>query len=613
MNRKLLFYIFSLSLLSCTSRVVEVPSKIEKPKSKTIVNANHASSRTSEESQARELSFQKYIWETWEIEKNVDKSEIQNVILLQGDQAIKENKRREAFEIYSNALEQELELNEKHSAVARLVGTLLSLGEAKSGLREVSYYFKKQGKSVAEADYAFSFLLAFLYAENKDLDQSIAWFSKAYSLNGNREVKNSLKSLIKSLVDEQFFKVKSQWKEDPFVNALLLDETKTRSYGEDSRPSWSALAPVIQTYYVKNQVNSPSISSSSKYICLLPFTGKYRNLGEKVFSGISLALENHGISQFVKEDTGGNPEQTISVINKYKEDPDTKIFIGPLSSASVVNTANEIKTNSNDYMFTFSKAKKLMTGDRIFRVAPTAEQQSRSLVRQGVNKLKLRNVAIVYPQNPVGLDFANTFKSELVKNGIKVEYEMAYIENRSEDLLRIANDIEYYDIDGLFFPGSLGEFNNFISTVSAKKRNSIRFLGTARWSDEKEIERSKNILQGIVFITPFFKASDKAKTREFVSKFVSKFDSEPDFLSAQAYDLMEILLRAKANGSDLSKELSRIRSYEGITGKFRVEGNGEIIRQFDVLELGEDGLKELGVKATPLYTLRGDSSLEVIE
>jgi len=113
-------------------------------------------------------------------------------------------------------------------------------------------------------------------------------------------------------------------------------------------------------------------------------------------------------------------------------------------------------------------------------------------------------------------------------------------------------------------------------------------LGTNLWNAQKLVDIANEHLQGALFIDGFFKNHPSSIIQRFVENFYLTFWEEPQFLEAQGYDVMQILLYAiKTNipksRAELKDTLHNIKGFPGVTGTTSFTETGDAEKQLFVL------------------------------
>src|SRR6185369_3531304 len=65
-------------------------------------------------------------------------------------------------------------------------------------------------------------------------------------------------------------------------------------------------------------------------------------------------------------------------------------------------------------------------GDKVFRNALTSEMQVREVVRVAMDELGLKKFAILFPNDPYGVEYANIFWDEVLARGGSVQAAQTY-------------------------------------------------------------------------------------------------------------------------------------------------------------------------------------------
>lgn len=161
--------------------------------------------------------------------------------------------------------------------------------------------------------------------------------------------------------------------------------------------------------------------------------------------------------------------------------------------------------------------------------------------------------------------------------------EMAYLD---------ANELDIFDTeispgpDGLDIP--FGDTNYEVIEYEKEER-PIQLFGTDGWFDYRLIKEGGDYVDGAIFSVGFYPDSSDQLVKEFVSKFTERFGYQPDLVSAQSYDAMNILLEASDGGKlpwDLIWErLLHIKDYPGVSGRTSILLSGDSDKDVTLLEI----------------------------
>jgi ABC-type branched-subunit amino acid transport system substrate-binding protein len=163
--------------------------------------------------------------------------------------------------------------------------------------------------------------------------------------------------------------------------------------------------------------------------CLLPLSGSYQIYGQRALNGIELALSlmqseaSSPAIRLVIKDTGSEETRAVQGVRALV-DAHAGVIIGPIVTAPAAAVEAQ---KLNIPMITFTqKPDVTQIGDFIFRHFITPQNQVHELVSYFTQKVRLRDFAILYPQEAYGKTFMNLFWQEVVRQGGRVVGVEAY-------------------------------------------------------------------------------------------------------------------------------------------------------------------------------------------
>ena len=153
-------------------------------------------------------------------------------------------------------------------------------------------------------------------------------------------------------------------------------------------------------------------------------------------------------------------------------------------------------------------------------------------------------------------------------------------------------------MQGIFLPDTLDQARNFFSLLPESFRDKVRPIGPATWDDPQALSQSQAIFRGAVFVSPFFLGSTNPLVAKFIDKYSQRFGKKPDFLAAQGFDAMTLIIGAArktlSDGTPFELALKDVEQYDGLTGSMRVDVSGEIRRMYAVVEARGGEIRALG-------------------
>ena len=137
--------------------------------------------------------------------------------------------------------------------------------------------------------------------------------------------------------------------------------------------------------------------------------------------------------------------------------------------------------------------------------------------------------------------------------------------------------------------------------------NSI-IVGPAQWNDPIAIRGYEQLLEGAVYVTPFYAESRNPQVSQFVTKYRERYKQAPELLSAQGYDAaqlaLSVLTQPVSSTQEVISRLEKSDNFDGVTGKLTVDNDGEIHRRMTVLRMKQGDVVEVmsGGNITGFYS-----------
>lgn len=557
--------------------------------------------RSSSEKQA---SVPRFPFEIWVPFRDVEGGQITNKLILLGDEHYQQGRRKDALRAYGDALAKtQLSNAEREALVIRVASLQLAQDETERTLRTISDYFRYRGLSEEEVGVPFSLILAYGYGRKSDINQSLAWFSRAFLIADGKgpaaeASRLGVGLLLRTIPDVQFEQMAANWRNDEFVNSIIGRERSRRSgrgYHEvlwdtkrafwlmDSGEQSGEVAPLPST-------GEPTIA------LLLSLNDKLASLSRSTREGVELAILSDTGSPKIRlevRDVGSSP---ISASTAVRELQKADVFLGPLLSepaTAAADTAREV----NAPLVALSKSESFRTGDGVYRLGATTSSQVEALVKSAYGHFEITRFGLVYPADGNGTESARAFKEQLARLGLTLVFETSYGSADDVSLLTAAREIETHDAGAVFIPDDLGVASKILSNLPASVRKRSRALGPATWDNPVKLANSQALFESALFVSPFFSESARPVVRQFIDSYKGHFQASPNFLAAQGFDaatlLISALRRAKADGDPLRVALGHLPPYEGATGLITISGSGEFERVFKVIEVANQGFVEL--------------------
>ncbi|MBT4760157.1 MAG: ABC transporter substrate-binding protein [Bdellovibrionaceae bacterium] len=389
----------------------------------------------------------------------------------------------------------------------------------------------------------------------------------------------------------------------------------------------------LEQLLARNKVNATTIG------VILPLTGRYKSVAQKILKGLQLGLGIYGNtrSNFTLSvmDSGQNPDVARRAVTELVAKDHVIAIVGSLlskTSTAVASKADELGVPN----ISFSQKPGLTNiGEHVFRNAVTAEMQIRHLVNEAIHIRKLKKFAILYPNDPYGVEYANLFWDEVLAQGGEIVGAQKYPPketNFSGPLSRLVGTFYYedrlseyqfllkdwygkqkylnsrvtppddllppvIDFQALFIPDNTKALGQISPTLAYHDIDDIHLMGTNLWNNKTFIQRSGKFVDQSFFMDVLLSKDKDFKKTEFYKLYKDTYNDTPSLFEAQAYDigliLQQLIVSGSQNRIDLSKSLNNIYQFNGSFGQLKVNNMREIIRPLYTLEVKEGKIQKI--------------------
>jgi branched-chain amino acid transport system substrate-binding protein len=520
----------------------------------------------------------------WDVGGDIYGAKIPSHEIVLGDEQFLAGNAANALEHYQLAQGEELRGPMVEALALRWAAVYGYQYKFDKGLKLLSEYFKAQGLKASDVRGPSALMLGILYAEKGDTDQGIAWLNACLERGSTSqrfisEAKQSLARVISSATDRELEGYIERWSTAPLVVALAKAELQSR-HGD---------IPVDVVGNVKGDKGA-----ELRIVALLPLSGRYKLLGESTKEGIEIIADRVRVGQpltITYIDTN-NPvvadQELTAAINTGGMDA----VLGPvLDESQLISRVRSLDVP----MIHFSKNESSEMGGGVFRLGITPSSQVRSLLK-AVQSKGLRSIAVVYPNNELGMEIGQTFRQYAQSAGFTIPMSEA-VNGGGAALIEVGKRVESSGADGVFYAGKLDDAAQLFSSLSSEFRQGITPIGTALWYNPARLQNLARVMEGACFIVPYYTEDSSGGNQDFLREYLQKYHKSPNFLAAQGGDAMSIVLKGltdgKSQGVSSISSIATVSELYGLTGKLRVDQSGDIDRSYKVLTYTNGTLQEV--------------------
>jgi branched-chain amino acid transport system substrate-binding protein len=325
-----------------------------------------------------------------------------------------------------------------------------------------------------------------------------------------------------------------------------------------------------------------------------PLTGDAATYGVSHKNGLEMAFAEinkaGGVKgqeiELVTYDDAGDPKQAAAGAQKFADQKNVLAVTGSCLSSNTLAMIPITDRARLPHTVVSSSTPKLSGRSKyFFRMAVQDAQVGilmADLLRQ---KLKVKNVAVLYPNNDYGKGLTAAIVGRLKEFGISVVLNEAYLAT-DKDYSALLTRINAANVDALALAGTYTD-----SALITKQARAIGFTkpivgGTGLYSPQF-VEIAGKAAEGAYFLGAFVPTNPDPAVQQFVKKYKEKYGVDPDTFAALAYDQGYVLKAAMDKAAEkgaITREsvhnAMAATSYKGITGTVTFDNQGDWVRPY---------------------------------
>jgi len=323
-----------------------------------------------------------------------------------------------------------------------------------------------------------------------------------------------------------------------------------------------------------------------------PFTGQEGAAvyGENIRKAVELAVEEINTAGGVKgrqlavrfEDTQLQPNIAVSAVQKLATLQGVKVIIGPVASSSTI-AASKVAEQSSVILISPASTSHEISGISpfVFRTIAPDIYEGRAMARFAI-KQGHRNFGVAFVDNAGTRGPAVIFRQEVEKAGASV-VAFEVVPQGSTDTRTQMTKLIGEKPDAVYLLGYALELGSMIKQFREQDKDTPIYSFQVM-EEPKVREIAGQAAEGVIFTTPSLHGMEAVgKAKQFNDKYRSRYGSDPGIFSANAYDAVYVLAAVlESHGFEVTKireGLSQIRDFEGASGRFDINSEGDSNQQ----------------------------------
>lgn len=357
---------------------------------------------------------------------------------------------------------------------------------------------------------------------------------------------------------------------------------------------WAALVLVIMSLVVSacgGGAAAPMKGEVTVYVAG-PLSGSQANTGQTVAGGVRLMAEQLNRSggllgykvKVVALDDEADSDVALDVAKKVKESIDRgERVVGVIGHPNSGQTAAAmgVYKDLNLVVITPTASEVSLTKQgyrNFFRVNAANDLQAKTGADYLVNKLGAKKIAVLFNDDPYGIDLGKLVAGDLKSLGadVPVSIQVKVEQNLFSD--EVAK-VKQAGVDAIYYAGYEVECPYLRADLRDAGLSSLTFMASDGCFLSATIDNSDGAAEGM-YVTGFAPSPKTAVDQQWVSAYQAVEFRNPDTYSVNGYSAMEVLVEGvkKAGVLDASKVEAAIRALDITTplGKVQFQDNGDL-------------------------------------
>ena len=327
---------------------------------------------------------------------------------------------------------------------------------------------------------------------------------------------------------------------------------------------------------------------------VLPMTGPAAGYGKWMQRGIELAVEDINKSggidgkklDVVIEDSKTDNRSGVDATNKLLSIDKVPAIITVLTG--VTKSIIPITERRKVILFTLALSPGLTDeGKYVFRNITNITNEVDAMLTVLNDDIKLKRVALIYINNPVGLWVNDYFKEALEASGGTVTASESFQPDATDFRNQLVK-IKASNPEALYMLGY--QQDGLIMKQARELGLNSQFIGASDCELPEVLKIAGKAADGTIFTKAAFDPdSDKKGVSEFVARYTQKYGEAPEVFGASSYDAVRIIALALEKGNqnpqDIRDFILSIKNYPGVSGKTTFLPNGDVRKPVEVKEI----------------------------
>jgi branched-chain amino acid transport system substrate-binding protein len=331
-----------------------------------------------------------------------------------------------------------------------------------------------------------------------------------------------------------------------------------------------------------------------------PLTGDLAEIGKNSKRGAEMAIADINAAggfagrrgELVVQDDAGKPATGVNAVARLTQESGVRFLLGPdLSTVTLAALETSRKAEIPQLTSSISPAVTAGSGGWLFRARPSDATNVEIMIQYGVEKLKLKRIAVLYGLDAYGQGALPVIQRTAKESSANVVMTQG-VTPGAKDMTAQITAVKAAKADGILWWGVVPE-----SAVLQKAIKQLGYggalFGANALVNASTINLSGEAADGSIAATTFVGSDPDPQSQEFVRKYKKAYGEEPNDHAPLYYDMVKAVAEAarKAGSTEPAKVRDAMRqvTYDAITGTMKWDAKGEYTSRSAVIVRIADG------------------------
>lgn len=319
-----------------------------------------------------------------------------------------------------------------------------------------------------------------------------------------------------------------------------------------------------------------------------PLTGEAASYGISVKNGAEIAIKEIndaggvtvGDKKYILEmnfaDDQASPDIAVSAFNTVM-DWGAQAILGSVTSGSCLAITKDTFEAGILQITPSGSAQGCTEYENAFRLCFTDPLQGVTMANLA-KELGYEKIAIIYNNSDeYSTGIMNAFTDQVAENGGTIVATEAFGKGAIDFNTQLTK-IKATDAEVIFVPAYYNDAA-YITQQASDLGMNLPFLGSDGWDGVLAQVKDPAVLEGAIFLSPFFANDEAPAIKKFVETYQTKYGAVPDQFAADGYDTVYVMKAALEKASsveskDLISAMTQI-TVDGLTGSVSFTADGE--------------------------------------